>query len=187
MVGQQRLVVVPAQRRDIEEGLGIAGQLGQHRFQEDHQLAEQVYAQSADGLHFVLLAVLFGQGPGRLVGDPGVGAVGQGHDFAHGAGEIAGLVGFGDARCGSLEGLGQLRCGIAGYQQAVVALVDKAGAAAGDIYHFANQVRVDLLYEVFQVQVEVIHATAQFGRVVVAQVFRVQMIQVGAGLDKGAA
>jgi hypothetical protein len=50
----------------------------------------------------------------------------------------------------------------------------------------ADQVGVDLLHEVFEVQVEVVDATAQLGRVV-AQVFRLQVVQVGARLDEGAA
>ena len=74
---------------------------------------------------------------------------------------------------GGLEGLGQFWRGIAAYQQTVVALVDKAGAAAGDIHYLADQVRIDLLHEVFEVQIEVVDATAQLGRVVIAQVFRV--------------
>jgi hypothetical protein len=53
-----------------------------------------------------------------------------------------------------------------------VALVDEAGATAGDVDHFADQVGVDLLHEVFEVQVEVVDAAAQLGGVVVAQVFR---------------
>jgi hypothetical protein len=70
-------MVVPGQRGDVEERLGIGGQQWQHRLEEDHQLAEQVDAGGADGLDFVLLAFLLGQRPRCLVGDPGVGAVGQ--------------------------------------------------------------------------------------------------------------
>ena len=62
----------------------------------------------------------------------------------------------------------------------------RPGATAGDVDDFTHQVRVDLLYEVFQVQVQVIDATAQLGGVVVAQVFRRQVVQVRARLDKGA-
>jgi hypothetical protein len=40
-------------------------------------LAEQVDAGGADRLDFILLAFLLVQRPWRLVGDPGVGAVGQ--------------------------------------------------------------------------------------------------------------
>ncbi len=65
--------------------------------------------------------------------------------------------------------------------------MDESGAAAGDVHHLAHQVGVDLLDEVFQVQVQIIHATAQLAGVVVAQVFRCQVFQIGAGLDEGAA
>ncbi len=64
--------------------------------------------------------------------------------------------------------------------------MDEAGATAGDVHHLAHQVGVDLLHEVFEVQVQVVDTTAQLGRVVVAQVFRRQVLQVGAGLDEGA-
>ena len=64
VVGQQGPVVGPGQRGDVEEGFGGGGQLRQHRLEEDHQLAEQVDAQAADGLDLVLLAFLLGQRPG---------------------------------------------------------------------------------------------------------------------------
>src|SRR5690606_13054971 len=139
----------------------------------------------ADRLYFLLLAVLLVQRPGGLVGDPGVGLVGQGHDFAHGAGEVALLVGLGNGRGGADEGVGQFRRRVGRDHHATVALVNEACAAAGDIDHLADQVGVDLLHEVFQVQVQVFHAPAQLGGVVVAQVFRRQVVQVGAGLDEG--
>ena len=65
--------------------------------------------------------------------------------------------------------------------------MDEAGAAAGDVDDLADQVGVDLLHEVLEVQVEVLDAAAELGRVVVAQVFRVQVVEVGARLDEGAA
>ena len=65
--------------------------------------------------------------------------------------------------------------------------MDKPGAAAGDIHHLAHEVSIDLLHEVLKVEVEVVDAAAQLAGVVVAQVFRVQVVQVGARLDKGAA
>src|SRR5690606_28709346 len=62
----------------------------------------------------------------------------------------------------------------------------KARAAAGNVDQFADQVCVDPVGEVFQVQVQVIHIGGQFGCKVVAQIFRVQVFQIGAGLDEGA-
>ncbi len=64
---------------------------------------------------------------------------------------------------------------------------DETGAAAGDIDQLADQVAVDPLQEVLEVEIEVVDAVAQFGGEVVAQVFRPQMIEIGAGLDEGAA
>src|SRR5690606_28378901 len=56
-----------------------------------------------------------------------------------------------------------------------------------NVHQLAHQVRVDPIGEVFQVQVQVIHAIAELGGKVIAQVLRIQVIQVGAGLDEGAA
>ncbi|MCY1459444.1 hypothetical protein D9M71_769200 [compost metagenome] len=61
MVFQACQVVVPGQRGHVEESLGVSGQHRQYRFEEDHQLAEQVDALGADGLDFILLAFLLGQ------------------------------------------------------------------------------------------------------------------------------
>ena len=118
MVAKQRGVVVPGQRRDVEECLCVGGQQWQHRLEEDHQLAEQVDACGADRLDFRLLAFLFVQRPRCLVGDPGVGAVSQAHYFTHGACKVARLVGIGDARRSGQERVGQFRRGILGHQQA---------------------------------------------------------------------
>ena len=186
MVVEQGGVVIPGQRRDVKERFRVGGQQRQHWLEEDHQLTEQVDARGADRLDLRLLAFLLVQRPRCLVGDPGVGAVCQAHDFTHGACKVARLVGIGDAWRSGQERVGQFRRGIFGHQQAGVTLVDKPGATAGDVNDFTHQVRVDLLYEVFQVQVQVIDATAQLGGVVVAQVFRRQVVQVGARLDKGA-
>ncbi len=187
MIGQAGVEVGPGQGGDVEEGLGGGGQVGQYRLEQDRQLAEQLDALGADGLDFVGLAVLLGQAPGRLVGDPGVGAVGQGHDLAHGTAEVTGLVGLGDAGRGGAEGGFQLGGGLGVHQQAGVALVDEAGAAAGDVDHLAHQVGIDLLHEVLEVQVDVLDVARELGGEVVAQVFGIQVIQVGARLDEGAA
>ncbi|VVM91438.1 hypothetical protein PS647_02842 [Pseudomonas fluorescens] len=150
-------------------------------------MAEQVDACGADGLDFILFAFLFVQRPRRLVGDPGVGAVGQAHDLAHGTGKVAGFIGVGDTWRGGQEGFGQFRRGVGVDHYAGIALVDETGTTAGDVDDLAHQVGIDLLHEVFEVQIEVINATAQLGRVVIAQVFRRQVVQVGPGLDEGAA
>jgi hypothetical protein len=66
-------------------------------------------------------------------------------------------------------------------------LVDKTGAAAGNVDHLADQVTVDALLEVGKIEINVIDAAAELGSIIVAQVFRVQVIEVGARLDEGAA
>ena len=187
MVGQQGLVIFPAERRHIEEVLGGGGQIWHHRLEQDDQLAEQVDTQRADGLHFCLLAVLFVECPGRLFGNPGIGAIGQRHGFAHGAGEVTFLIGVGNSRYSGKEGCSQFRCRVGVDHDTLVAFVDKAGTATGDIDDLADQVGVDLLHKVLKVEVEVLDAAAQLAGIVVTQVFRVQVFQVGACLDEGAA
>ena len=134
-----------------------------------------------------MFAFLLVQRPGRLVCNPGIGLVSQAHDFAHGAGEIALLVSVGNQRCAGGKSRGQFRGWVGIDHHASIALLNKARATTGDVYHLADQVGVDLLNKVVEIQVKVFYATAQLGRVVVTQVFRGQMIQISTGLDKGAA
>ncbi|MNC76771.1 hypothetical protein D3C75_1285710 [compost metagenome] len=68
------------------------------------------------------------------------------------------FVGLGDGRGGGLEGLPQFRLGVGVDHHPIVALVDEAGAAAGDVDHLADQVGIDLLHEVLEVEVEVVDA-----------------------------
>src|SRR5690606_2599659 len=62
------------------------------------------------------------------------------------------------------------------------------GAAAGEVDELPDQVGIHAGDEVVKVEVQVVHATGGLGRVVVAQVLRLQAgVQVGARLDEGAA
>ena len=109
------------------------------------------------------------------------------HDLAHGSGEVARFVGISDARRGGLKGCPEFRLGVGVDHHAAVALVDEAGATTGDVDHLADQVGVDLLHEVLEVQIEVVDATAELGRIVVAQILRVQVFEIGARLDESTA
>src|SRR5690606_40003775 len=91
----------------------------------------------------------------------------------------------GEGVAGINEALYQLRLST-GFGEAAAGFFHKARAAAGNVDQFADQVCVDPVGEVFQVQVQVIHIGGQFGSKVVAQIFRVQVFQIGAGLDEGA-
>ena len=73
-------------------------------------------------------------------------------------------------------------------QLAVEALGDKAGAAAGDIDVFADQIAIHAGDEIFAVEVQVFHFRIQFERDVVAQPFRIHaQVQVAQRRDAGAA
>src|SRR3546814_9175682 len=72
-------------------------------------------------------------------------------------------------------------------QMAVVQLLDEASAAAGDVDVFADQIAVDAIREVDEVEIEIVDAAAELGGEVIAQVFRIQMIEIAARLDESAA
>ena len=59
---------------------------------------------------------------------------------------------------------------------AAEALGDESRGAAGNIDVFADQVAVHPRREVFQVEVDVLHAAVELGGEVVAQVFRVEVL-----------
>src|SRR3546814_1781513 len=96
--------------------------------------------------------------------------------------EIAGFV-----QVAQIVGLGcevlEQRAVMHGYcQMAVVQLLDEAGAAAGDVDVFADQIAVDAIREVDEVEIEIVDAAAELGGEVIAQVFRIQMIEIAARL-----
>jgi hypothetical protein len=75
--GQRRPGVGPVQGRDVEEGLDLAGEHGQHRLQVAGQVAEQGQGGGADDVQLAVAAFLLGHLPGLLLGDVQVGDVGQ--------------------------------------------------------------------------------------------------------------
>ena len=187
VIGERFGHVLPAQRCDVEKVLRGLGQLRQHRFQIGHQHPEQVEPGAAHGLHLGLAAGFLDQHPGLVLVDVLVGAIGQSHDFADGMAVLALFEELADGFPGGGEFGVQFRFAAGGGQAAAETLVDEAGAAAGDVHHLAHQIGVDPLLEVLEVQIDVVDAGAELGGEVVAQVFRIQMIQIGAGLDEGAA
>src|SRR5690606_984460 len=72
-------------------------------------------------------------------------------------------------------------------RQNTAGIVNEFGGAAGDVYNLAHQIRIHTLDKIFQVQVDIIHGAGQFGGEVITQVFRIQVIEVGARINKGAA
>jgi hypothetical protein len=141
LVVQQRVVQVgPGQRLDLQELLGGLGGAGQDRLEPADQQPEQVQPLGADALQLGVLAVLLGDHPGRLLVDVLVGLVGQGHDLAHRAAELALFV---EPRRCSSPALTKVsyNSGSGERHSAVVeALGDKARTAARDVDDLADQV-----------------------------------------------
>src|SRR5690606_14554170 len=105
------------------------------------------------------------------------------HDLPHCAAKFPLFVGVGDGVRGAHRPLPQ---GGLGDVRRQLAVTDELGAAAGDVDHLAHQVAVYLEDEVVQIEVEILNPRRQLGGEVVAQVFRIQVVQVAAGVDKGA-
>jgi len=131
--------------------------------------------------------LVFGFDPGLFRIDVFVGGIGQFHDVAHCLAVFAPLVGISD-----VIGFGGDAVEEGGVGQRVRQLVgevffEEGRTAAGEIDELADEVAVVFLAEVVEVEIEVFDARAQFGSVVVAQVFRRQVFEVGLGFDEGAA
>ena len=171
----------------VEELLRFFCGSRQYRFQIGHQYPEKVDTLCTDRLNFGFVSVFLDQYPWFVMINVDIGLVSQGHDFTHG---LAVLAVFVFSRNG-LTGLNQFvikrLVGQARRELVVESFVDKTRAAAGDVDDFADQVRIHALHEVVQVEVDIIHAGRQFGCVIIAQVFRFQIVQIGARLDEGTA
>ena len=140
----------------------------------------------ADLLQLCILTRFLCHDPGLLLVQILIGLVGKCHDLAHGAAELAIFKGLGNCRTAGDEmlkkgGIWQSRC-----QLSVESLIDKSGAAAGDIDDFADQVRVDPCCEIIKIEVDIFDSGVQFGCKIVAQIIRIKVVQVGARLDIGA-
>ncbi len=133
------------------------------------------------------LILLFRQLPRRLIGQILVGLIGQCHHLAHGSLVIARLVVIGDGFLLCIGLLIELFIRQHRPKHAVIELVDKAGAAAGDVDQLADQISIDALAEIFQLQINVAQSAAQPGGEIVAQVISVQMIEIGTRHDEGTA
>ena len=70
---------------------------------------------------------------------------------------------------------------------AIKLFVDKPCAPGGDVDDFSDHIRIHSLHEVIQVDIKVIDTGAHFCGKVIAQVLGIEVIQVGSGIDKGAA
>ncbi len=185
---EQLAGVGEGERFDLEEGLHVGRQRGQHRLQVERDQAEGFDAGAAHVLQARVLAFLLGQLPGLVLVDIGVDLVGLQHDFAQGLAVLALGVQIGDLRGDALDRCQQGRAiGRGGAQLAVKALGDEAGSAGSDVDVLAHQIAVDPQHEVFGVEVDVFVFAAELGRQVVAQPLGVhaelqvlQRVQAGA-------
>ena len=71
-------------------------------------------------------------------------------------------------------------------QDAIEALVDEAGATARDIDELADQVGIDACDEVVEVEVDVFDRRSQLRGVVIAEIGRVEIVQVSPRHDERA-
>ncbi len=111
----------------------------------------------------------------------------QRHDVAHCLAELALLVIIGDGFCAARYCWLRLSSASFSRQFAVEAFVDESGAATGYVDQFADQVGIDTGGEILEVEVDIVDTRAEFGGEVVAQVLRIQMVEIGSRHDKGAA
>src|SRR5471032_2288308 len=195
----KHLRIGPAKLLVVQERGHIFGHARQYRRQQDGQLAEQDQGGGADIVQLSRLVGILGQYPRFVFIDILVGDVGDFHDFAQGLAEFAVFKVLGDAglalddhaidvmREGAADPrLRAVRQGAC--QLAIETLGDKAGATAGDIHVFADQVAVYAGHEVVAVEVQVFHFRVQLESDVVAQPFRVHaQVQVAQRRNTGAA
>ena len=66
-------------------------------------------------------------------------------------------------------------------------LIDEARATARNVDELADEVRIDTCDEVIEIQVDITDRRSQLGGVVIPQAGRVEVVQIGPGLDKRAA
>ena len=174
-------------QRALEKGLRPGGHGGQNRLQVGHQNPEQVDAQGAHQLYLLLATLLPGHQPRLVLVDELVGHVRQRHDFANGLVELPLLVESGDLLTRGQEPVHHFRLAATVAEPVVEALAQEPRAAGRYIDDLADHVGIHPLHEVLKIEVDVVYPGAEFGGEIVPQVLRVQVFQVGAGLDEGAA
>ena len=107
-------------------------------------------------MHLLCCALLFGQCPGLFLVDILIGTVRQRDDLTNRLVEFALFIPFSYGLTAGDKGFDHGFFRAARRQRVVEAVAQKAGATAGDVDHFADDIGVDPLHKVFQVQVDVI-------------------------------
>ena len=139
-------------------------------------------------MQFGLASRLLREFPRLPVVDVAVGKIGQCHDLAHGARELARLVEIADAARRGREFALDIGPEIRLAEPVLEAFGDEPHAPAGDVHVLPHQVAVHSRHEVIEVQVDVLHGRTELGRVVVAQPLRIQLeVEVTLRGDEGAA
>ena len=126
-------------------------------------------------MQFGLASRLLREFPRLPVVDVAVGKIGQCHDLAHGARELARLVEIADAARRGREFALDIGPEIRLAEPVLEAFGDEPHAPAGDVHVLPHQVAVHPRHEVIEIQVDVFHGRAELGRVVVAQPLRIQL------------
>ena len=180
--GQRGLRLVPIPDRRIQQLFRLFRQLGQHRGQVDGQLSEQVQGDRADVLQLLRPGGVLSQIPGFRRFDVRVGAVRQFHDQPHRPVEITVLVGRRNVAADA-GGVGE-QAAVVRISRRQTEVLHETRGPAGQIDHFADQVRVHLGNKLVQVQIQVVQPGAEFRGVVVPQVSRIQVFQVRFGADE---
>ena len=96
MVRQVVAEVGPGQWSDVEKRFGLFRQFGQHRLEQDDQLAKTIESDAADVLHLDHALRVLDNDPGLLLVDVLIDLVCERHDVAHCLAELALLVIIGD-------------------------------------------------------------------------------------------
>ena len=85
------------------------------------------------------------------------------------------------------EFLEQRRVGERTGQAPVEPFADEPGTAARDVDEFADQVGINACDKVVEIEVDVLDCLAELRGVVIAEMAGVEVVEIGAGLDKGSA
>ena len=56
---------------------------------------------------------------------------------------------------------------------AIEAFGDKASASARNIHQFSNEIRINALYEIFNLKIDIFKTTTQFAGKIITQIFRI--------------
>ena len=182
---QRSLRLRPGEKGIVEELARLPRQLRQDRSEIDDEGAEEVQRDGAGVLQLARFRWILAQLPGGFFLDVGIGLIGQLHDHPHRLAEVAVLIGSPDFLTAIGETLEEPA--IVGIIDGKAGLGDKFCGAAREVHDLADEVAVHPRDEFTQVQIEVLHLRGEFCRVVVAQVFRFEVLEVFRSADEGAA